>query len=164
MATSQSNFSRTHPAGYAGQLGDSRPRTVESWEAAGDIGFGLAVVRTADDKVNLGAGTAGDTGAPWRPDNFVGISLRSPLTKPSTEDPTVYKAGEMVSVLTRGTVKVVAAAAVTQGEDVTFNASGQLSSAAAGNVQRTIPGATWATSAASGAIATVRLSDYRLGA
>ena len=168
MAVSQDSFSTDHGEGYAGQLGDSRPRTVESWKAGGDIGFGLAVIRSAADTVNIGAGT-GANSAPFTANNFVGITLRSPLTKPSSDDPTTYSAAEVVSVLARGTVKVLVKADVTQGQDVTFNASGELSSAAAGNVQRTIPGATWVTST-SGAttqapvIATVRLSDYRLGA
>lgn len=163
MAVSQDSFSTDHGEGYAGQLGDSRDRTVESWKAGGDIGFGLAVIRTAENTVNLGAGT-GANSAPFAANNFVGITLRSPLTKPSTDDPTTYSAAEMVSVIEEGTVKVIADGAVTQGQDVTFKANGRLGSAAATAAIRTIPGATWATSAANGEIATVRLSDYRLGA
>lgn len=167
MAVSQSTFETDYDVGRAGQLGDSRSAcTVESWIAEGSagIGFGLAVVRgSADDRVVLGAGTAGDTGAPFRADNIVGVTLKSPRALPSTADPTVYQEGTEVSVVIAGVVWVVPSSSVVQGGDVTFEANGTLGSKAATAAIRTFPGAVWVDSASANGIARVRLSAFRLG-
>ena len=157
MAKSQDTFGE--PAiGVAGQLGDSRDRTVESWEAGGAVGFGLAVVRSAEDTAHLELASSGADNVAT---NFVGITLRGPV-RPSTDDPTTYAAGDTMRVLTRGTVKVVADGAVTQGQDVTFKANGRLGTAAPTNTTvKRIAGATWATSAATGEVAVVKLSGFR---
>ena len=159
----QSSFDERHPEGYVGQC-EQRGKEVESWNAAGSIGFGLAVVRTADDQVNVGQGT-GASSAPFDATNFAGIALRDMTLRPDNAAATTYKTGDPVSVLVAGVVTVRAAAAVTQGEDVTFASTGRLSSAAASNTgSRRIPGAVWLDSASSGGLARIRLTGFRAGA
>ena len=72
-----------------------------------------------------------------------------------------YQTGATCAVMFRGDIWVLAGGIVTKGSDVTFNATtGVLSSAATGGAQFAITGAKWLTSAASGALAKVRLSGH----
>ena len=171
MAVSQSTFKTTHDEAYEGQIGDSRPCTVESYVASGSagIGFGKAVVRVAGQprRCRLAVGTSG---ADNLANNFLGISLRTTTPRPSAVDPdptakTVYQEGTNVSVLTEGIVWAEVDGGVTAGDDVTFKSNGRLGSAAPSGSVKRIPGAVWVdTQAANNGLARLKLSNYRLGA
>lgn len=151
MATVQSSYSATMTAAVAGMLANQREHHIDSrvCETAAGIGFGVAVSQgTADNGAVLGA--AASTG-------FVGISIKETTTNPSTVDE--YQQYENLPVLTDGDVWVTTGGIVTAGGDVTFlKTTGVLSSTAADSDNFTITGARWMTSAASGALAVVRLS------
>lgn len=151
MAVSQTSVEAQHAKGRVGQIGDSRPRTVESWIAGGDIGFGLAVGRSADDTVTVGA----------TQNTFVGVAVKSPRARPSMDDPTEYQAGTEVSVLTEGVVYVSPLTAVTQGDPVYVDANGRFTDAT-GSGRALVAGAQWLdTTTAANQIARIRLTAYR---
>ena len=165
MAVSQNTWETAHDEAYLGMLGDSRPRTVETYEANEAIGFGVALVRVTgagnEEKCQTAAGTSGADNVAT---NFLGINLRTATPRPSTDDPTEYQTGTNVSALARGNVWVACNGNVTAGQKVTFNSAGRLGSANPSASIKLIPGATWETSATSGELALVRISDFRTGA
>ena len=149
MAVSQTSVEAQHAKGRVGQIGDSRPRTVESWIAGGDINFGVGVGRSADDTVTTGAANA---------NTFVGVAVKSPRVKEYVDDPTHYESGEEVSVLTMGAVYVTAVVQVAQNDQVTVDANGRFSNTGG----TTIAGAQWLDSTtAANQIARIRLPSYR---
>ena len=163
MPQSQTDFNQVSPIGRNGQLGDDRPRTVETAIAKGaaGIGFGLAVIHTpgtdADGEAKLGRGTSGADNVAT---NFSGITVRDGTVR-SGATPSVFAAGDSMPVLVEGVVFVTADGAVRQGDDVTFKETGRLGTAAVSAAIKKVPGAVWMDTAASGAVARVRLSSYR---
>lgn len=118
-------------------------------ETVAGIGFGLAVGRgTGVKQAVLGASAA---------NRFLGLSIKDSTQIGTTAD--TYPRYENMGVMFKGDMWVTVGADVTAGTDVTFSSTtGVLSSAAASGSQFTIAGAVWMTSAASGALAIVRLS------
>jgi hypothetical protein len=74
---------------YAGMKGDSMDDNVDTFAASADIGFGVAVCRTAPHELTITQGGAAD---------IVGIALHDHLTASRGQ----YMQGDAVSVLTRG--------------------------------------------------------------
>lgn len=122
MGNVQPNYNATLERGYEGQIADMRLSDVISrvCEPA-SVGFGLAVIRgTADNQVKLGA--AGE---------FIGLSIRDVTLPAANED--VYKAGNTIGVMVKGTMFCKAIAAVSAGDPVYRTATGTLT----GNVKGT---------------------------
>ena len=160
MAIVQSTFKTRPDVARAGQLGDARDFTIESWIAEGEVGIGLAVVQHADeDKCQVGIGTSATGNVST---SFIGVSLRD-ASMDDTESPSVYQDGEEVEVLVEGTVMVPVASAVRQGNRVTFKATGALSDDAPGAGDKLIPGAVWASTTTGAGFAMLKLANYRAG-
>lgn len=122
MGNVQPNYNATLDRGYEGQIADMRLSDVISrvCEPA-SIGFGLAVIRgTADNQVKLGA--AGE---------FIGLTVRDITLPAANED--VYKAGNTIGLMVKGTMFCKAIAAVSAGDPVYRTATGTLT----GNVKGT---------------------------
>lgn len=140
--------------GVPGQQANMEPVDFlsRSNEAATVIGFGVIVKQGVNDKgcvadlTNLNA------------DNYLGLSVRERSVRPET--PNGFAQYESVRIARRGCFFVTVGAAVTAGTDVTVNTTtGALSSTAVGAGQVLIPNARWETSASSGGLAIVRLSN-----
>lgn len=115
MGNVQPNYNATMDRGYEGQIADTRLSDVVSrlCEPA-SIGFGLAVIKgTADNEVKLGAGGL-----------FVGLSVRDIALPAANED--VYKAGNTVGVMVKGTMFCKAIDAVSAGDPVYRKSDGTL--------------------------------------
>lgn len=115
MGNVQPNYNATMDRGYEGQIADMRlsDKISRLCEPA-SIGFGLAVIRgTADNEVKLGA--AGE---------FVGLSIRDVALPAANED--VYKAGNTIGVMVKGTMFCKAIAAVSAGDPVYRTPTGTL--------------------------------------
>lgn len=145
MGNVQPNYNKTQSIGFEGARADMRSFEVVSRLCQpASIAFGKAVIRgTADNQVTIGG--AG---------SFVGLSYRD-ITLPA-ENADVYKTGDTVGVMTRGTMYAVPTANVADGDPVYYTAAGALTNASSGNTL--IPNAVWETTAASGNIAVVRLN------
>ena len=163
MAVSQNTWETAHDEAYLGMLGDSRPRTTETYEAEEAIGFGVAVVRVTGKPDNCQT-AVGTSGADNLATNFLGISLRTATPRPSTDDPTEYQTGTNVSVLTEGNVWVAADGNVTAGQKVSFKATGRLGAANGSGSVKIVAGAVWQTTATNNELALVKLSNFRTGA
>ena len=149
-----------HLPGREGQIASGRAHVVETYIADEDIGFGLALVRaTGEDRCRTAVGVV--DGSTHEAESFVGISVMDRNLRIENTDPTVYKEGDPVRVLTGGEVWVKAEAAVAVGDDVTFDADGNLSSAAAAAAQPKIVGARWMSAAGVGGIARVFIPDFK---
>jgi hypothetical protein len=151
MPAVQTNYNQTMRPALAGMKTDMSPETIVSRQVEGAAGlaFGAVAVKgTGDRQVKASAAAAA----------FAGIALIDPVLSPLTPptNPDQYNAGEMAALMLKGTVWVVAGEAVAAGDPVYFvPASGALMKTATGNTQ--IANARWDTSAASGALAVLRL-------
>jgi|TARA_R110000764_G_scaffold147292_1_gene235164 hypothetical protein len=131
------NFEIYTAKGYAGDLVDSGPRTIQSGVLVGTAaGFGKAVSR--DTSVAKGVALGGEA-------NVFAISQREynheAGTRPSTGEDTFYYASESVSLIRQGFlyVKLTGAVAVAAGEVLHVDSvTGEFSkTAVAGNVVAT---------------------------
>jgi hypothetical protein len=152
MAIVQSTYTELQPIAHAGMLASS-DHSVDTriCETAAGIGFGVAVSQGAAD---AGAVIGGASAAV-----FVGITVQDMSIENDPSNSDEYPRYSNMGVMTRGEIWVVTGGIVTAGADVTFaSTTGVLSSAATSASQFAIAGARWMTSAASGALAKVRLS------
>lgn len=145
MGNVQPNYNTTMGRGFAGERADMRSFEVVSRVCEDvSIGFGVAVIRgTADNEVKVGA--AG---------KFAGLTVRD-ITLPAA-NADVYKAGNVVGVMTRGTMFAVPTANVAPGDAVYYTAVGALTNVSTNNTL--IPDAAWETTTASGNLAVLRLN------
>ena len=142
----QTAYADTIAVSYPGEVADLGLSDVISRdiETAGGVPFGVAVIQgTADRQAKLG--TAGV---------FIGITVRDQTLVGDTH-PDKYLVQETAGVMTRGVIWVLAGEAVVAGDVVYRTATGTLNKTAASNTL--IAGARWETSAASGALARLRL-------
>lgn len=154
MGVLQTTYVERIALAVAGMVADMSISNIDTRavETVAGIGFGLACGRGVDDKgVVLGAVAATD---------FVGISVRDTTLPPivgATVD--VYPRYASAGILTEGDIWVIAAAAVADGEDVTYNnVTGALSTIAVGAGQFLIVGARWMTTATIGTLGVIRLT------
>lgn len=115
MGLIQPNYNAVPDRGYEGQLADARFSDLVSriCEPA-SIGFGKAVIKgTADGQVKLGVAGL-----------FVGLTWRDMSLPAANED--VYKAGNTVAVMVKGTMFAKALAACVAGDKVYRNPTGGL--------------------------------------
>ena len=142
--TVQSSYSRYMPFGVAGAFAEmSANNNVDTKQAEGTIGFGIAVSKGEADDGVVAAGTLD-----------VGVSVRDITIVHDTADQ--YEEGDNVAVATRGDLWVVAEDAVVAQTAVLYNTSTGALGSGGGTA---IGGAYWLTSADAGGMAKVRLQD-----
>ncbi len=145
-------------AGYAGQIVDGNPTTVESKQndQATSIDFGVAVARSAAD--NTCKAPTLDA------DKIIGISARLATKVADSSGNVLYLQNDMVPIVKEGYVYVVAYENVVRGDgaiSVTAQ-NGKISgttAGAAGAGRVAIPAATWETTTAAGSVGIVRIAQ-----
>lgn len=144
MGAVQTTYAERHTIGKLGEIADLGQSDVISREVEPtSIAFGLAVVQgTADDQCKLGA--AG---------SFLGISVRD-TTLPVTRGD-AYAQYDTAAIMRKGVIWVTAGEAVVAGDVVYRTSAGVLNKTSSGNTL--VANARWETSAASGALAKLRL-------
>lgn len=148
MPAVQTTYTTTMRPAIAGMKGDMRPEDIVTRIAETTIGFGVAAFQgTGDRQVRTANGTA----------PFVGVTLMDQgvvqLTPPVTPDQ--YTATDDVQVMKKGSVWVLASAAVTAGAAAyVIPASGLFTNVTTAN---TLVG-TFMTSAANGALVLVSIN------
>ena len=159
MPAIQTTVADVHVKGREGLVSNGRLHNIETYIATEDIGFGRALVRGAGEReCQTAVGTRDGSN---NSTSFVGVSARDGNLRIDGSDPTVLKDGDPVPVMTYGEMWVTVQSTVGVGDDVTFNAAGQLSSAAAGASQPKIPGARWLSAATAGNVARVFIPDFK---
>lgn len=152
MAIVQSTYTEVQPIGQPGMLASS-DHSIDTriCETVGGIPFGVAVSQGAAENGALIGGASAAV--------FAGVSVQDMSVELDPANTDRYPRYAPMGVITRGDIWVTVGGNVTAGGDVTFaQASGVLSSAAAGAGQFAIAGARWMTNASSGGIARLRLS------
>ena len=119
-------------------------------------GTGLTVVRAAHGTAGVAiANDARSTSTRWKPSDYLGISLSDPHRLSD-----VYAQGDMVGVISQGTIFLEVATAVAVGDPVTADAS---TGVIAGDDPTTskipIPNARWVEGAAASGIALAQLGQ-----
>ena len=97
----QTSYTQDYVIGQAGQIADISDRTVDSFAAEGEIGFGIAVARGTNKQKQVAPFFAGT--------EFVGISVFE------HNENGLYKDEDSVSVMTSGRIYVTTAATVVAG-------------------------------------------------
>lgn len=145
MPAVQSTYSAVMSNGAAGQVADLSLSDVISRECEpASIAFGKPVVQgTADHQAKIGAAGV-----------FIGITVRDVTLDSRRSD--AYAQYDTMGVLTKGVIWVVASEDVVAGDVVYRTTAGLLNKTSSGNTL--IANARWETSAASGALAKLRLS------
>lgn len=144
MPAVQTTYNSRLSNGLPGQIANTEADTnviSRAVEGSSGIGFGIPVIRGTDPENQVKIGAAG---------TFVGITVRDPG---GTEDK--YAQYDTAAVLTRGVIWVTAGEAVTAGDAVYRTAAGALNKTSTSNTL--IANAEWESSAASGALARIRL-------
>lgn len=142
----QSTYLEALPIGYAGQVSDFGLVDIISREVetSAGIAFGVAVIQgTADHQCKLGAAGV-----------FLGVTVRDQSVPASNGDKFIQY--DTAAIMTKGVMFVTAGEAVAAGDAVYRTAAGVLNKTSSGNTL--IANARWETSAASGALARLRLS------
>ena len=145
MPAVQSTYPSRLSSGHVGELADLGESDVISREvqAAGGIGFGLAVIQgTADNQATIGGAGI-----------FLGISVRDPAVDATRGDK--YNQYDNVAIMRNGVIWVTAGEAVNFGDAVYRTSTGTLNKTSAGNTL--VANARWDSTAANGALAKVRL-------
>lgn len=145
MPAVQTTYNSRLSNGQVGQIADLGEGNVISKDvqAAAGIGFGVAVIQgTADNQCNVGAAGV-----------FLGVTVRDPAVDASAGEKYVQYSN--AGIMTRGQIWVLAGEAVVPGDVVYRTAAGALNKTASGNTL--VVGARWESTAASGALAKLRL-------
>lgn len=148
---------RLRDLGYAGQIVDTNPVTIESKtnEAATAIDYGVAVARGAADDTCKAPAADGD--------KLIGISVRHAIRPADSSNNVAYGQRDSVPILRQGYVYAVAFENAARGDGVisVTAQSGKLGSTtggAAGAGRVAVPGATWETTTTAGQIGIVRIN------
>ncbi len=148
---------RLRDLGYAGQIVDTNPATIESKtnEAATAIDFGAAVARGAADDTCKAPAADGD--------KIIGISVRHAIRPADSSGNVTYAQKDSVPILRSGYVYATAYENATRGDGVisVTAQSGKLGSTtggAAGVGRVAVPNAIWETTTTAGQIGIVRIS------
>lgn len=147
----QSNFGATIPVGYPGMIANAEKqnRITRTCEDAAGIAFGRAAFR--------GAGDHGCTATPTA-NRFLGISIVDHgQVRRTGQNADTYAQYDNVPLMQRGTIWVLAGAAVADGDPVYVTPAGAFTNVAAGNVA--LPGWQFDMTVASGAL--VRVTNNR---
>lgn len=149
---------RLRDIGYAGQVADFNPATIDSKsnEAAGVIDFGVAVARGASDNtckaITLDA------------DKILGISVRHPIMPYAADGSVGYSRYDSVPIMKTGFIYAIPYQNVVRGDGVlsVTAQSGKLSGTTAGapgTGRVAVPGATWETTTTAGQIGLIRINS-----
>ena len=148
---------RLRDLGYAGQIVDTNPATIESKinEAATAIDFGVAVARGAADDTCKAPTADGD--------KLIGISVRHAIRPADSSNNVTYAQKDAVPVLRDGFVYATAYENATRGDGVISVTAqngklGSTTGGAAGAGRVAVPGATWETTTTAGSIGIVRIA------
>lgn len=148
---------RLRDLGYAGQIVDTNPVTIEALinDQATAIDFGVAVARSAADNTCKAPAADGD--------KIVGISVRHAIRPADSSNNVTYAQKDAVPVLRDGFIYATAYENATRGDGVisVTAQSGKLGSTtggAAGAGRVAVPGATWETTTTAGSIGIVRIA------
>ena len=108
----QTSYTQDYVIGQAGQIADISDRTIDSFAAEGEIGFGIAVARGTNKQKQV---------IPFAGTGFVGISVFE------HNENGLYKDEDSVSVMTSGRIYVTTAATVVAGTTAyAVNATGAI--------------------------------------
>lgn len=108
----QTSYTQDYVIGQAGQIADISDRTIDSFAAEGEIGFGIAVARGTNKQKQV---------IPFAGTGFVGISVFE------HNENGLYKDEDSVSVMTSGRIYVSTAATVVAGTNAyAVNATGAI--------------------------------------
>ena len=108
----QTSYTQDYVIGQAGQIADISDRTIDSFAAKGEIGFGIAVARGTNKQKQV---------IPFAGTGFVGISVFE------HNENGLYKDEDSVSVMTSGRIYVTTAATVVAGTTAyAVNATGAI--------------------------------------
>lgn len=106
----QTSYTQDYVIGQVGQIADISGRTIDSFAAEGEIGFGIAVARGTNKQKQV---------IPFAGTGFVGISVFE------HNENGLYNDEDSVSVMTSGRIYVTTAATVVAGETAyAVNATG----------------------------------------
>lgn len=148
---------RLRDLGYAGQIVDTNPTTIESKtnEAATAIDFGVAVARGAADDTCKAPAADGD--------KIIGISVRHAIRPADASNNVTYAQRDSVPILREGYVYAVAFENATRGDGVISVTAqngklGSTTGGAAGVGRVAVPGATWETTTTAGQIGIIRIN------
>lgn len=112
----QTSYTQDYVIGQVGQIADTSDRTIDSFAAEGEIGFGIAVARGTNKQKQV---------IPFLGTGFVGISVFE------HNENGLYKDGDSVSVMTSGRINVTTAATVVAGTTAyAVNATGAITNVA----------------------------------
>ena len=108
----QTSYTQDYVIGQVGQIADISDRTIDSFAAEGQIGFGIAVARGTNKQKQV---------IPFAGTGFVGISVFEHIENG------LYKDEDSVSVMTSGRIYVTTAATVVAGTTAyAVNATGAI--------------------------------------
>ena len=108
----QTSYTQDYVIGQVGQIADISGRTIDSFAAEGEIGFGIAVARGTNKQKQV---------IPFAGTGFVGISVFE------HNENGLYKDKDSVSVMTSGRIYVTTAATVVAGTTAyAVNATGAI--------------------------------------
>ena len=148
---------RLRDLGYAGQIVDTNPVTIEALinDQATAIDFGVAVARSAADNTCKAPAADGD--------KIVGISVRHAIRPADASNNVNYAQKDAVPVLRDGFVYATAYENATRGDGVISVTAqngklGSTTGGAAGAGRVAVPGATWETTTTAGSIGIVRIA------
>ncbi len=148
---------RLRDLGYAGQIVDTNPVTIEALinDQATAIDFGVAVARSAADNTCKAPAADGD--------KIVGISVRHAIRPADSSNNVTYAQKDAVPVLRDGFVYATAYENATRGDGVISVTAqngklGSTTGGAAGAGRVAVPGATWETTTTAGSIGIVRIA------
>lgn len=148
---------RLRDLGYAGQIVDTNPTTIETLinDQATAIDFGVAVARSAANDTCKAPAADGD--------KIVGISVRHAIRPADSSNNVTYAQKDAVPVLRDGFVYAVAYENAARGDGVISVTAqngklGSTTGGAAGLGRVAVPGATWETTTTAGQIGIVRIA------
>lgn len=108
----QTSYTQDYVIGQVGQIADTSSRTIDSFAAEGEIGFGIAVARGTNKQKQV---------IPFAGTGFVGISVFE------HNENGLYKDEDSVSVMTSGRIYVTTATTVVAGTTAyAVNATGDI--------------------------------------
>jgi hypothetical protein len=147
MPAVQTTYGTVHSPAVEGMVANMEDHNVITrvLESAAGIGFGKIAMRgTVDGTIKVSAAAS----------DYLGITV---LDTTQAQDSFLQYAN--VPVMTKGVIWVTAGATVVQGDPVYYvPATGVLTNVDGGGANTLVPNATWDSSAASGALAKLRLA------
>lgn len=173
MVAAQSAYTARIGELVNGGKASSSPCKEDAYIASAALTIGRAVQRTGTGRDQAGVGVTVAAASPFHPTNFLGITIlptRGEYNVITGADgapdatPLNYPVGDTARIASEGDYAVITADAVVPGDRVTIVAStGALGHGTPSATVALLPGATWQTAAAAGALAVIRLDGSVYG-